>query len=122
MGITFDDNNDTNITGGTDGTTVGNDSNKLLVDDVARVSAIYSELTVGTSAVELKVGASRLANRKYVMIRPKDTGLYLGYDSSVTTTTGMALFKDEFLMLPIGVAVWLIASGSGKKTSIGELS
>ena len=120
--VSYDDNNDTTITGGTDSTTIGNVGNQLRADDAARTSAVYSELTVGTSPVELKVGASALTNRKYVVIRPKDADIYLGYSNAVTTTTGMKLFKDEFLMLPIGVAVWLVASGSGKKISIGELS
>ncbi len=110
------------LVGGTVGTIIGNTGSSLSTDDVARISGVYTELTVGTSAVELKVGATMLTDRKYVVIRPKDSSVYYGYNNSVTTTTGTEVFRGEFLMLPIGVPVWLIASGAGKKVSIGELS
>jgi hypothetical protein len=117
-----DDNDDVYLRGSTTGVTIGNTLDQLRIDDIARTSGLHAELTIGTTAVELKVGASALANRKYVVMRPRDNDIYYGYSSGVTTTTGMELFKGEFLMLPIGVAVWLIASGAGKKIAIGELS
>lgn len=110
------------VVGNTDGTRIGNILDQLKSDDTARVSGVYSELTVNTSAVEAKVGGSKLSNRKYLSLRPKDNGIYYGFDNSVTTTTGTVLFKDELMILPYGISVWLIASGSGKKISIGEAS
>lgn len=122
MPIGFDNQDSDYIKGGTDNTLIGNVADQQKVDDVARTAAVYGELTVGTSPVELKVGVSALANRKYITMRPKDSGIYFGYNNSVTITSGTKLFKDEFLILPIGVSVWLIADASNKKISIGELS
>jgi hypothetical protein len=125
MGFGAYDRDDVKVKGddGTDeGKLIGTVDAAMKMDDVARTSALYAELTVGTSAVELKVGASALANRKYVTMRPKDNTIYFGFSNAVTSTTGMKMFKDEFYMLPVGVAVWLIADGASKKISIGELS
>lgn len=114
-------NDDTSLKGAS-GTPIGSVSDQLKMNDIPSVSGVYSELTVGTSAVEVKVGGAMLANRKYVILRPKDNTMYLGFNSSVTSTSGIKILKDEFFMLPIGVPVWLIADGAGKKCSIGELA
>lgn len=122
MGIAYDDNNDTKIIGATDSTEIGNVGDQLKSDDVARTDAVYGVLSVGTSPVELKVGASALSNRKYVVIRPQDNNVYMGFDSSVTSSNGIRLFKNEFMMLPIGTSVYLVASSGSRDVSIGELS
>jgi len=92
--------------------------------DVLNSDGNQASLTVGTSAVELKVGASPMDLRQAVTMQPKDTGVFWGYTSGVTTSTGTELFKDQFLMLPIGpeVSVYLVATGSGKEVRIGELA
>jgi hypothetical protein len=86
--------------------------------------AVYGQLTVGTTPVELKVGASVLAGRSLVHMRAKDNSIYWGYSNTVTTTTGTRIFKDEFIPLAVGpnVQVWLVANGANKKISIGELA
>jgi hypothetical protein len=122
MSINSDNLDSDYIKGGTDDTPVGNVSDQLKVSDVPYDSGLYSELTVGTSAIELKVGGSMLTDRKYIIMRPKDNTIYFGFSNAVTTTSGIKMLKDEFLMLPIGVSVWLIADGAGKRISIGELS
>lgn len=92
--------------------------------DSANETGLYSELTVGTTAVEVKVGASALENRKVVHMLAKDNSIYWGYDSSVTTTTGTRIFKNQFIPLPAGdnISVWVIADAANKKLSIGELA
>ena len=99
---------------------IGYDPNR---EDVLEVGAVYKSLTVSTSAVELKVGASALATRQAVTLLPIDRDIYWGYDSSVTTANGTKLFKGQFLMIPIGptVTVYLISTGS-TDVRIGELS
>jgi hypothetical protein len=83
----------------------------------------YGELTVGTSAIEAKVGASPLDKRTYISIRPKDSGVYWGLDSSVTPTTGTRIFKNELLILPFdsALSLYLVADGTNKKVSVVEL-
>jgi len=94
------------------------------IDDGIITGAVYTELTVGVAAVELKVGGSALADRVAVTMQPKDNNIYWGYDNTVTSTTGTQIFKNQFLMLPIGEdqAVWLIADGAGKKVVVSELA
>lgn len=91
--------------------------------DHANSQAKYGSLTVGTTAVELKVGANRMEDRKVVTMQTKDNNVYWGYDSSVTTSTGTQIFKDQFMPLPVGpdIEVWLIADGAGKDVRIGEI-
>jgi hypothetical protein len=100
---------------------IGYDPNR---EDVLEQSASYGTLTVGTSAVELKVGGSALTNRQAITMLPITRDIYWGYNSSVTTSTGTKLFKGQFLMLPIGpsVTVYLIAASAGTDVRIGELS
>jgi len=92
--------------------------------DHANESAVYGAITVGTTAIEVKVGASPLVNRKMVTLNPQSSGVFLGYDSGVTTATGTELFKDEYISLPIGpdISVYLIATGANNEVRIAELA
>jgi hypothetical protein len=73
--------------------------------------AVYGAITVSTSALEVKVGASRLQERQFVTVQPTTGDIWFGYDSSVTTTTGTKIFKNQFF--PIDAAdtlpVYIIA-------------
>jgi len=91
-----------------------------LVADILNNGGTDAELTVGTSAVELKVGASKKANRKYVIFVPLDSGIKFGFSSS---TQNIPVFKHQMIMMPVGedTEVWFIATSSGKTVAIGEL-
>jgi hypothetical protein len=99
---------------------IGYDPNR---EDVLEQAGAYKSLTVSTTAVELKVGATVLAARQAVTIMPIDRDIFWGYDSSVTVANGTKIFKGQFLMLPIGpaVSIYLIAAGS-TDVRVGELS
>lgn len=57
--------------------------------DIPDQAGVESALTVGTSAVEIRVGGSRLANRKSVTLYNNAfVNMFWGYTSGVTTTTG----------------------------------
>lgn len=58
--------------------------------------ALYGNLSVSTSAIEVKVGASPMDGRTVVTIQPLDGDIYYGYDSSVTTSTGTKIFQGQF--------------------------
>ncbi len=87
-------------------------------------SAVYGTLTVGTTAVEVKVGGSALAFRKLVTMQADDNKIYWGYDSSVTTSTGTRIYKGQYVPLQVGpdIPVYVIADGAGKEMRIGELA
>lgn len=92
--------------------------------DVLNGDAVYGEITVGTTAVEVKVGGSPLADRRMVHITPKDNQVFWGYDSSVTTSTGTRVWKEQTVFLPVGpdISIYLIANDAGKTVSIAELA
>jgi hypothetical protein len=85
---------------------------------------INGDITVGTTAVEGKLGATVLPHRKYVIIESLDTGVYIGFSSSVTTSNGIQIFKDQILMIPIGegTQLWFIATANNKHVRFGELA
>lgn len=53
-------------------------------------------LTTANTSYEVKVGATRLANRKSVSFCPLTAGIYWGYTSAVTTATGTPMFLNGF--------------------------
>ena len=100
------------------------DNQDMGISDTLDVSAVYASLPVGTTAVELKVGGSPLANRKYVQFQPRDKGIFFGYSSGVTISNGTEVFKNSLILLPIGpnLSVWFIADAVSKSLRIGELA
>ena len=86
--------------------------------------AVYGSLSVGLTAVEVKVGGSPLSKRKLVIMQPKDTGIFWGYSNAVTTSTGTEMFKDQIIPMEVGpdISIWVIATGAGKFMRIQELA
>jgi hypothetical protein len=116
------DGDDTKIKG-PDETIIGNIGDNLKTADVIDSgNGVQGNLTVGTSAVEAKVGGTALPGRKSLTIQPKDNGLYWGYTSGVTTSTGTQLFKNSTSYFDISdnQSVYLIADGAGKDVRVTE--
>ena len=80
-------------------------------------------LTTANTAYEAKVGGSRLANRKSLTIVALDS-MYWGYSSSVTTSNGTPLYKDQTLIFNVDpnstFQVWLVVSAANKNARITE--
>ena len=70
---------------------------------------------------ELKVGVSRLANRKYVILEALDTGIKWGFSN---TTQSFDLFKSQLIMVPIGenTEIWFDCDSGTKDVAVGELA
>jgi len=84
----------------------------------------HSVVTVGTSAVELKGGASRDPYRKFVIIyNNSNATVYIG-GASVTTsgaTMGIPILKSQMATVPIGdMALYAIAAGAGNDVIVLE--
>lgn len=93
----------------------GADGRKRLSVDGQPLSAgtAPAEITVSTSAVEAKVGASRLSGRRILSFMPLTGIIYYGFSNSVTVNNGMKVFPNQQVSMDVGdVAIWLIASGS----------
>ena len=103
---------------------IASDQSEIDVSDILDGAATYANIVVGTTAVELKVGGSALANRKMITIQVRDNQVFWGYDNSVTTGTGTRAFRNQTITLPVGPnrSVWLIGDAAGRNVRIGELS
>jgi len=82
-----------------------------------------SQLNVGTTAVEVKVGASRLTNRKLVTLYNNSNSiLYWGYSNTVTTASGTHIVKGQFISWEAGDAqsIFVISGSALNETRITE--
>lgn len=107
---------------GTEGTAVASTTDgELKIVDVANAGGVETVLTIAAGVtVELKVGASRKANRKYVIFIAGSAGVKWGFSS---TAPGFDALKAQFFILPFGdgTAVYLKnTSGASVTVQIGE--
>lgn len=77
---------------------------------------LYSALIVpSANAVEVKVGASPLVDRKIVMLSNTSGNrtFYWGFNNSVTTATGLPIYRDteKTWSITSAVSIWVIADG-----------
>lgn len=93
--------------------------------DVLNVSGVQGSLTVGTSAVEVKVGVNRFSNRKVVTLyNNSNETIYWGFTNSVTISSGTPIEKKEFIVWNVGddLSIWVIAGVANNNTRITEAS
>lgn len=85
----------------------------LYTRDMLAGSGVQGAIALSTSAVEAKVGGSRVSSRKCLSIQPTNGVIYWGYLNTVTTTTGSPIFKNQSKTFAIGDApIYIIAAGS----------
>ena len=90
------------------------------VDDKSYLSGT---VTVSTSQVELKVGASRLDGRQNLLIYNKGSStIYIG-PSGVTTSNGIPVVKGQLFSYPFGqnIAVYAIMSSGSQSIIVHEI-
>jgi hypothetical protein len=90
----------------------------LQVVDVPNQTGLSATLSLTTTAVEGKVGASTMTNRKYIEMQALVTNVKWGYD----TTCPFDLFKSQFFSLPAGTnckVYFKMSTGTGS-VAIGE--
>jgi len=109
----------------TDGATVVGVSTNAEIhsSDTVNHGGVNGAITVGVSAVEAKVDASKLTNRKLLTIfHNGSNNLYWGYSNAVTTANGTQIFKNTMLVLPVGdgTSIWLISNIAGQDVRITE--
>ena len=93
---------------------------ELSSSDILDNGILTDTITVGTTAVELKVGASIKENRKSVFFQLLDGGfLYWGHSAS---ETNFIAFKNQMTSIAAGenTSIWIKANDSGKQVAIGE--
>lgn len=85
---------------------------EVLVQDTTNTTGVQGAISVGTSAVEAKVGGSALTNRKSVTVCPTNGVVYFGYTNAVTTSSGTPITAGNILPFGSSVSVWLIAAST----------
>ena len=105
------------------------DSNKSYFDDQSAVADILNNngpqgaLTVGTTAIEVKVGVARLEGRKSITLyNNSNATIYWGYTSGVTTSTGTPIKKEQQVTWAVGdtQTIFVIAGSTNNNTRITE--
>jgi len=78
-----------------------------------KTSVNHASITVGATLVELKVGSSRLANRKTLLIQPQNGKIYIG-GAGVTTATGFELANKQTFIIAVSedVPIYAIATSN----------
>ncbi len=89
-------------------------NNQLDTADLVNTALSSGSITVSTTAVALRVGASNLTNRKMLMLSPITGVVYLGASSSVTTSTGIPIFPNNIASFSFSANVtpYVIAAAS----------
>jgi hypothetical protein len=96
--------------------------NRLAVDSADVVSSgVSGSISVGTSAVEAKVGSTRLQNRKLLTIQPINGPVWIGVGSPITASTGTQVFTKQVLIMAAGdVSVFVVSDSEGRDVRITE--
>lgn len=115
----------TKITDGTDIALVTTSGEQRVVDGLNN-GGVYGTVSLPTAntAVEMKVGGARLANRKFLQIYCNNNGLFWGLDNSVTTSNGTPLVNQQVISFAINpdssFQVWLVGSTNTKSVQVTE--
>lgn len=91
-------------------------------DDILDVTFVGGTITVGTSAVEAKVGGSALVGRNILSIyNSSAVDIYYG-PSGVTTATGFLIASGgvRSFKMTEGIALYLIAGTAGNTVRVQE--
>lgn len=94
---------------------------ELTTCDVLLNGGTDTVINLTTAAVELKVGGSALANRKYVILEGLASNIKWGFSN---TTQSFDIFKNQILMIPLGpnTAIWAKMSTGTGTIAFGEVA
>lgn len=109
------------IGGGGENKTYSDDQSAIA--DIINISGLNGALVVGTSAVEVRVGLTKLIGRKSVTLYNNSNRIiYWGYSSAVTTATGTPIQVGQYFEWIVGdiVEIWVITDQTNKNTRITE--
>lgn len=95
----------------------------LTADLINEGTGVQAAITVSTTAIEAKVGASPLSNRKLLTVyNNSNQTIYWGFTSGVLTTTGTPIVKGQQASWDVGdnQSIFLIASTGSNDVRITE--
>lgn len=87
---------------------------QIFTKDVINGATQFQAISVTSSAVEAKGAATRLVNRKVVVVTPTNGTVYWGTTTSVTTITGTPIFKNQMVSISFtdNAPVYLVSAGT----------
>ena len=103
--------------------TYGNDQSATA--DILNYQGVQGILVVETTAIEVKVGADKLVDRKSTtLFNNSNSIIYWGYTNTVTVATGTPIFKNQSIEWNAGdnISIWVISGSLGNNTRITEAS
>lgn len=98
----------------------------LKVVDGLRSGGVHGAVSSTTAnvAIEAKVGGARLANRKLLVITIQSTGVFYGFDNTVTVASGTPAANNQVLTFAIDAdstfQVWLVSASTNRAYRILE--
>lgn len=89
---------------------------------VAKYGYVHGSISVGTSAVQVKVGGSNLSNRQCLVIFNKSTSTIYRGGSDVTTSNGVPIEPSQETVLYVSdsIDVFLIAGSASNNVIVEE--
>lgn len=80
--------------------------------------------TTANVAIEARVGASRLTNRKLLVITIQSTGVFYGFDNTVTISSGTPVANNQVLTFTIdpdsSFQIWLVSASTNRAYRVLE--
>ena len=98
-------------------------NNELKTADTLDNGGVNGAITVTTSPIEAKVGASVLPDRKMLTVYNNgNKTIYWGFDSSVSASNGTPIEKSQFFAWSVGqnTLIYLIADSGSQNVRITE--
>ena len=94
---------------------------QLSTSDLLNGTAVQSTLTVNTTAVECKVGATNLTNRKMLIIQAAGTNITFGFSSASQPFT---LANGTTMTWAVGpnISIWVRRNTGSGNVHIAEIS
>jgi len=93
----------------------------LQTTDIMNTAAVSGIISLTATPVPLRIGASNLENRKYIILQGLTNSVVWGFSETSQT---FDIFKNQFVMLPCGsnITIYARVSGGTGQISVGELS
>ena len=85
------------------------EKDNLKVVDQSINTGLDSTLTLTTTPILLKVGVAQLTERTYVLLQALGNNIKWGFD----TNCRFDIYKNQFMILPIGDAVIYLKTSTG---------
>lgn len=102
----------------------GGGSDPIKVDDLLEGIGIGTTITVGTTPIEAKVGATAMTNRKGILVQSNTGKIYYGFSSLMTLSDGLVIYKGPANFFPnkSTAPIYIVSPVAGAQVTIWEVT